>query len=71
MKFKFRLTFILADKQFWKTAEVDLLIGAEIYGQLMRQEKISIKNDQLTLLDTKRGWIIMGKITGPNYASFL
>ena len=48
----------LADKKFNLPGEIDLLIGVELYEQLILQEKKRV--GQLTLTKSKVGWVVTG-----------
>ena len=48
----------LADKRFNSPGEIDLLIGVELYEQLMLNEKQRI--GKLTLTDSRVGWVVTG-----------
>ncbi|XP_046743020.1 uncharacterized protein LOC124409453 [Diprion similis] len=51
----------LADPDFDKPATVDLLIGAEIFFELLCIGKIKLAEDQPTWQKTVLGWIVSGK----------
>ena len=48
----------LADSKFNQPGEIDILIGCEIYEELMLGEKK--KYDKLTATDSRLGWVITG-----------
>lgn len=52
----------LADPLFDKAGPVDLLIGAEIFFEIMEPERIPLEIGNLSLQKTKLGWIVTGKI---------
>ncbi|XP_045449094.1 uncharacterized protein LOC123657615 [Melitaea cinxia] len=51
----------LADPQFYKTSNIDILIGADKFWDLIKTDKIKLPNGPF-LLDTELGWIISGPI---------
>ncbi|KAJ4427014.1 hypothetical protein ANN_26813 [Periplaneta americana] len=52
----------LADPTFNKTGKIDLLIGAEIFSQILRSEAWVHVNDSLSMHSTKLEWILSGRI---------
>lgn len=50
---------ILADPNFYQPDDIDLLIGAELFFDLLSPERL--KNNKLTFQNSKLGWIISGK----------
>jgi len=50
----------LADPKFDKAGSVDLLIGAGIFYELLEAEHVSLGIGNLSLQDTKLGWIVTG-----------
>src|SRR5437588_10927641 len=59
----------LADPEFHKSQKVDMLIGAEIYFDLICIGQIKSTKDCPTLQKTQLGWIVSGKTYG-NYQGF-
>ena len=55
---------ILADPDFEKPAEIDLLIRAEFFYQLLRSGQIRIKGQSALFQETYLGWIIVGRLSG-------
>lgn len=55
----------LADPSFNTPGKIDLLIGNDLFWQLMRTQRISIESG-LTLIDSKLGWIVAGSVTRSN-----
>ncbi|XP_018368747.1 PREDICTED: uncharacterized protein LOC108764844 [Trachymyrmex cornetzi] len=53
----------LADPNFHIPADIDLLIGAEIFWQLTRVGQIKRINNQVILQKTQLGWLVAGKIS--------
>ncbi|XP_050305067.1 uncharacterized protein LOC126742466 [Anthonomus grandis grandis] len=52
----------LSDPQFDKPAPVDLLLGAEIYAQVLKSGRIYGDPGQPVALDTEFGWVLLGRI---------
>ncbi|XP_011699619.1 PREDICTED: uncharacterized protein LOC105456927 [Wasmannia auropunctata] len=50
----------LADSEFHKIGPIDMLVGAEYFFDLLEVGKIELGKDQLTLQNTKFGWIVAG-----------
>ncbi|XP_035902654.1 uncharacterized protein LOC118507752 isoform X1 [Anopheles stephensi] len=60
---------VLADPLFFKPERIDLLIGAEVFGELLEQGRIALANHLPNLLQTKLGWIVCGKVSKRNVLS--
>lgn len=56
----FELRCKLADPKFDKAGSVDLLIGAGIFYELLEAERVALGIGNLSLQDTKLGWIVTG-----------
>ncbi|XP_055591539.1 uncharacterized protein LOC129743526 [Uranotaenia lowii] len=54
------LTF--ADPTFHVPGSVDLIIGNEIFFDLVRDGRIKINNSNLTLAETELGWVVSGYV---------
>ncbi|XP_050305604.1 uncharacterized protein LOC126742841 [Anthonomus grandis grandis] len=52
----------LSDPQFDKPAPVELLLGAEIYAQVLKSGQIYGDPGQPVALDTEFGWVLLGRI---------
>ncbi|XP_051153762.1 uncharacterized protein LOC127277018, partial [Leptopilina boulardi] len=52
----------LADPQFHQPATVDALIGAELFYEILGYNKIPLAVPHTSLLSTKVGWIVIGKL---------
>lgn len=52
----------LADLGFNRPDEVDMLIGAELFWQLMQGGQVSLGEGMPVLQNTRLGWIVSGKI---------
>lgn len=60
----------LADPTFNQPSQIDLLLGADIFWQLISPKQHSLGNKQPILQDSKLGWLIAGSITNnvsPNF----
>jgi len=57
----------LADPEFYKSSRVDLLIGAEIFFDLMCVGRIKKSETQPTWQKTLLGWIASGKLVATDY----
>ncbi|XP_065089784.1 uncharacterized protein LOC135710976 [Ochlerotatus camptorhynchus] len=53
----------LADPRFNVPARVDMLIGAELFFELLLTERLKVKDCQAVLWNTKLGWIVSGAFT--------
>ncbi|XP_062715106.1 uncharacterized protein LOC134291407 [Aedes albopictus] len=56
--------FILADPNFHKPGPIDIIIGAEYYYDLLREDKVKLSDDGPTLQSTVFGWVVSGRISG-------
>nr|CAH7763625.1 unnamed protein product [Callosobruchus chinensis] len=54
----------LADPEFHTPAAIDMLLGGEIFWDLLCQGKISLGKNKPVLKETSLGWIIAGQIGG-------
>ncbi|KAL0860765.1 hypothetical protein ABMA27_009309 [Loxostege sticticalis] len=52
----------LADPMFYKPSEVDLLIGADLFWDLLGSQQIRLGNKKTVLHETKLDWIISGSL---------
>ena len=59
----------LADPEFHKPGEIDALIGAEIFLQLLCNGQISLVSNNAILQKTKLGWILGGKTSEATFPS--
>lgn len=53
----------LADKKFNIPSGIDLLIGANIFFELLQQDKVDLGPAKPTLQNSKLGWIVAGNYT--------
>lgn len=58
----------LADPTFNIPADIDILLGADMFWELLNDNKIKLKNGPI-LQDTKVGWIISGPIYNMRYTN--
>lgn len=57
----------LADYCFHKPQKVDILIGTGIFFELLAEGKISLGDQQPTLVNTSLGWIVGGNLSIPSH----
>ncbi|XP_052742136.1 uncharacterized protein LOC128198001 [Bicyclus anynana] len=50
----------LADPHFHSPSSVDLIIGADVFWDILGSQRINLGRDQPTLCETKLGWIVSG-----------
>ncbi|KAA5552988.1 hypothetical protein F3G54_32880, partial [Pseudomonas aeruginosa] len=55
----------LADPTFNIPSVVDILVGAEIFWQVLLHNTIDLGKNQPTLHETKLGWIVSGLVPKP------
>ncbi|XP_062541352.1 uncharacterized protein LOC134209384 [Armigeres subalbatus] len=53
---------ILADTSFNKSREVEMLIGAEHFFNILKQGQIKLADNLPTLYETKFGWVVAGSL---------
>lgn len=53
---------VLADPTFFRPCEIDILLGADVFWEIMGSRKISLGKHKPTLLDSKLGWLVSGPI---------
>lgn len=54
----------LADPEFCNPLEIDVLIGAEVFYNLLCVDQIKLNNSALILQKTRLEWVVSGKIDG-------
>lgn len=52
----------LADPKFYESSLIDLLLGAEIFFDLMCMSRVKVAKDQPTWQKTLLGWIVTGGV---------
>lgn len=61
-KIKIPENIILADKNFNESREIDILLGSDIFWNVLLDGNKKLKDNAMTLQNTKLGWIISGSI---------
>jgi hypothetical protein len=54
----------LADPDFYKSRPVDMLLGAELFNEVVDGNKISFDKNLPSAYSTIFGWVLLGKISG-------
>ncbi|XP_062714029.1 uncharacterized protein LOC134290836 [Aedes albopictus] len=54
---------VLADPEFYQTSDIDMIIGAEYYLDLLQEERFRPSEDGPTFQNTVFGWIVSGRIS--------
>ena len=62
---------VLADPAFHTPAKVDMLIGGELFFDIMKLRHLSLSNKLPQLRETHLGWIVAGTIKDPYVADVL
>lgn len=57
----------LADPSFYQPSEIDLLLGADIFWDLLRAPRLSLGPKRPILQDTHLGWIVAGSMSSEFY----
>ncbi|XP_058123028.1 uncharacterized protein LOC131264776 [Anopheles coustani] len=52
----------LADPTFFHSRRVDMILGAELFAELLQTGKIQLGENQPTLINSVFGWIVSGKV---------
>lgn len=55
----------LADPSFSEPSEVQMLLGADLFWEVLSSNQISLGKHQPTLVGTKLGWLVSGSIQVP------
>lgn len=58
---------ILADPEYYNPSSIDILLGAEIFWELLEQDQISLGTGYPILQNTKLGYIVGGPTRGLNH----
>ncbi|XP_043487121.1 uncharacterized protein LOC122514393 [Polistes fuscatus] len=61
---EFFTDLVLADPEFVFSRRIDLILGADVYGQLLRPGLRKSSSSRLVAQDTALGWIISGPVDG-------
>lgn len=62
--------FNLADSQFNVSQPIDLIVGAEVFWEILCSDRIKLHNQNLYLSETLLGWIIGGAIDTAKTAAY-
>lgn len=62
LKIKIPSDVCLADPNFYSPAPVDMLLGADIFWDLLESQRIKLGDGQPILCETKLGWLVSGPI---------
>ncbi|UYV69619.1 hypothetical protein LAZ67_6004108, partial [Cordylochernes scorpioides] len=54
----------LADPEFYIQAPIDMILGADIYTELMLKGSISLGEGLPMAINTRLGWVLLGKLMG-------
>ncbi|XP_050065965.1 uncharacterized protein LOC126555042 [Aphis gossypii] len=57
----------LADPDFYKPGNIDLLLGAELFFDLLGNEQLKVNNQLVTIRNTKLGWIVSGRVNSAQH----
>ncbi|XP_065080621.1 uncharacterized protein LOC135703355 [Ochlerotatus camptorhynchus] len=52
----------LADPLFYAPGEIDMIIGNEIFFDLVKKGRLKIENSAVTLAETEFGWVVGGSV---------
>ncbi|XP_063543206.1 uncharacterized protein LOC134751689 isoform X1 [Cydia strobilella] len=55
---------VLADPQFHSPAAIDLLLGAEVFWELVGNDKFKLGRNKPIVYETKLGWVVSGHNAG-------
>lgn len=53
---------VLADPKFYSPGEVDILIGADIFWDILGTQKLRLGSNKPILFDSKLGWLVAGPV---------
>lgn len=59
----------LADQHFDKPAQIDILLGADVFWNLLKVGQIKLGRNKPTLQKTHFGWVVTGQILPPVYSN--
>ncbi|XP_041765874.1 uncharacterized protein LOC121590344 [Anopheles merus] len=59
----------LADPSFHSLGPIDLIIGAELYYEVVKEGLIKLSHERVTLQNTAFGWVIAGRVNVPSPSS--
>lgn len=69
-EWNFPTDITLADPAFYNPQKIDILLGAEIFFDLLLREQLRLSSKLPVLQNTKLGWIVAGKLTAETKSSF-
>ncbi|XP_047520275.1 uncharacterized protein LOC125059771 [Pieris napi] len=52
----------LADPHFYKPASIDLILGADVFWNIVGNQRIELGDNKPTLCETRLGWIVSGPV---------
>lgn len=52
----------LADQRYHQSADIDLLLGVELFFDLLGNEQVKLNNGSITAYNTRLGWVLSGKV---------
>lgn len=61
-KLNLPLNIELADPAFYQPSEIDILIGADVFWDIIGTQQIKLGQDKPTLQDSKLGWLVSGPV---------
>lgn len=61
----------LADPHFYKPAAVDIILGADVFWDIIGSQRINLGNDKPALCDSRLGWIISGPMNNTLFSYYL
>ncbi|XP_047019392.1 uncharacterized protein LOC124629845 isoform X2 [Helicoverpa zea] len=62
---------VLADPQFYVPSSIDILVGAEVFWNVLGTSRIDLGKSMPTLFESKLGWLLSGVIKQSNSSSHL
>nr|XP_049697612.1 uncharacterized protein LOC126054832 isoform X1 [Helicoverpa armigera] len=62
---------VLADPQFYVPSPIDILVGAEVFWNVLGTNRIELGKSMPTLFESKLGWLLSGVIKQSNSSSHL
>lgn len=65
--FKIPADIELADPDFYKSEQISLLLGSDVFFNLLQQDRMSIINENLFLQATKLGYVLVGNLSTDKY----
>ncbi|XP_022128685.2 uncharacterized protein LOC111002781 [Pieris rapae] len=60
----------LADPHFYKPASIDLILGADVFWDIIGNQRIKLGDNKPTLCETRLGWIVSGPINNSFLSSY-